>query len=211
MLEKEYKAWLDSEGYQPGTAHNAILSTLVAEEIWVDARARGEIPVSRFSTYKPLLKRYSRFLHSIPFPRWSEFERFVVDNFEATRPSAVTGPSTKPPLTPAQWQALVSSVCSGEEPADTALCIILSIPELSPVAVLELPWRSFDPAFAERIKPLRKKYRTLGESVSSSGGNSAYKRVQRQLYKHAELLGFEVDFHSIARTPEEVRDTARVA
>jgi hypothetical protein len=56
----------------------------------------------------------------------------------------------------------------------------------------------------------KKKVRHLWSYISATP-YGAFVRVQRQLKKHTEALGFEADFFSLAKTPPEVRATARAA
>jgi hypothetical protein len=213
VLEQEYKDWLTHEGFQPSTIATAVASTRNAEKRWANSgagREPGEDPALK--PYKSLLKRYSRFLHSIPFPRWAEWERFVVDNYEATLPTKPRGASTKPALTAKQWQALVATVRAREEPADEVLCLMLShISELEPRAILKMELKAFDPAFSETLAPMKKKRIRFLWSYISSTPYGALARVQRQLKKRTEELGFEADFFSLAKTPARVRETARAA
>ena len=213
MLEQEYKEWMVSENYQPTTIATTLASTRKAEERWRGFPGElSPLTLNALHEYKSLLKRYSRFLHSVPFPRWSEWERFVVDNYEATLPQRQRGPTTKPALTETQWRALVASVCAREEPADAVLCIILShLPELEPRTSLRMEIRAFSPEFAAALEPMKKKRIRFLWSFISSTPVGAYARVKRQLLKRTEELGFEADFFSLAKTPAEVRATARAA
>lgn len=217
MLEESYKNWLEREGYQPRTLATSIASTRSAERAWEKASkisltqgAADSIDSmlidSAIAPYRSLLKRYSRFLHSVPFPRWGVFERFVVDNFEAAKPQ-LHGNLTKSPLTSTQWRNLIALLSDGEEPADDVLLIIMAhLPELEPRKILAMTVKSFDPqleALFARVKKAR--VRHLWEFVSPTP-YGAFARVQRRLKKHAEALGAEIDFHAIAKTPAEVRN-----
>lgn len=208
MLEQQYKDWLTHEGFQPSTIATAVASTRNAEKKWASTGS----DLDSLKQYKALLKRYSRFLHSIPFPRWSAWECFVVDNYEAALPTKPRGASTKPALTAKQWQQLVASLRAHEEPADAVLCLMLShIPQFEPRAILKMELKAFDPAFSEALAPMKKKRIRFLWSYISSTPYGALARVQRQLKKRTEELGFEADFFSLAKTPAEVRETARAA
>ena len=203
MLEVEYRRWLSKEGYQATTVYNSLSSTRVAEKQWQSlqtAELQG-LSETAFASYTTVLKRYSRFLHSIPFPRWSPFERFVVDSFDAAIPPTALGSTRKPSLTQEQWARLVVAVSAGTDPVDRALSSILSM-GLEPREALATPLRLLR-GYADVLEEKRKKNLTLGEYVSA--GEGSYRRVQRQLYKYAEELGFSVDFRSIMRTLKEIR------
>jgi hypothetical protein len=216
MLEDEYKRWLEKEGYQPTTIATSIASTRSAEKKWSgmakELGTLGPLTPRALTFYTSLLKRYSRFLHSIPFPRWSAWERFVVDNFEAATPQKPRGASAKPELTQKQWQSLVASVGALEEPADGVLCLILGhLPELEPRAILKMEVRSFAPTFSTALALIKKKRVRFLWSYISATPVGAYAKVKRQLLKRTEELGFEADFFSLARAAAEARAKAKVA
>lgn len=212
MLEQEYRDWMLGEGYQGSTIATSIASTRNAEKRWSTlASELGPLQLNALASYKSLLKRYSRFLHSIPFHRWSAWERFVVDHYEAILPQKQRGPTTKPELTAKQWKMLAASVCAREEPADEVLCLILShLPEIEPRALLKKEVRDFDPAFAEALAPFKKKRIRYVWSYISSTPDGAFAKVKRQLVRRTEELGFEADFFSLAKTPAAVRAAARL-
>lgn len=214
MLEDSYKKWLEREGYQPRTIATSIASTRSAERKWNEAAdfvlakpgsVESMLAENAIAPYRSLLKRYSRFLHSVPFPRWGAFEKFVVDNFEAAKPQ-LHGNLTKVPLNEAQWRRLIAILNESEDPADDVLLVIAAhLPELEPREILRTPIKNFDPRLEAMFSRIRKaRIRYLWEFVSSTP-YGAFARVQRRLKKHAEMLGFEIDFHAIAKTPVEVR------
>jgi hypothetical protein len=212
MLEDEYKRWLENEGYQATTIATSLASTRSAEKKWLGmATELGALTPNALLQYNTLLKRYSRFLHSIPFPRWSAWERFVVDNYEAALPRP-SGGSTKPELTQQQWRSLVASVSSFDEPVDGVLYLILNhLPELEPRAILRMEVRAFSPAFSAALEPMKKKRVRFLWSYISSTPIGAFAKVRRQLLKRTTELGFETDFFLLARAAAEARAKEKVA
>lgn len=204
MQEEVFKKWLEREGYQPTTINTTLSALHVVEQRWAK---EGRLELT--ATQKPLLKRYSRFLHSVPCHEWQPFDQLVADGVEAAVPGAIRGSSIKNPLTRAQWRALFARVSDSAERVDKALVFILSVPTLEPSAILRLSFeqlaKHLTPALRERLRPLpRKSYASLGDYISESE-RGAYVRVHRRLQKLGAELGFEVDFRSIARTPASVR------
>lgn len=203
MLEKEYRQWLTREGYQPNSVATSLSSTRSAEKIWSESllAVRDMLLEPR----KSVLKRYSRFLHTIPFPRWHDFERFVVDNYEAARPQ-LHGRLTKPPLTASQWQEFISWLSLSEEPENQVLLVLLRLlPEFEPQQALQTPLKDFSPALATLLAPMREaKARHLWDYFSTTP-YGALARLQRRLRAASEELGFQLDFLAIAKTPPEVR------
>ncbi len=205
MLEAEYKEWLIHEGYQQSTIEAGLPSTLVAEQKW----SKAPVSFKATSAQKPLLRRYSRFLHELPRDKWSPFDHFVVKHFDPVRPGAQLGSSTKEPLNVAQWRALVQILASSTSPIDKALLFVVHVATLEAGAVLVLPLDRLSTylpsSLRGRLKSLQAlSYASLSDYVSESE-RSAYVRVHRRLQQLGAQLGFDVDFRCILRTPAEVR------
>jgi hypothetical protein len=214
MLEESYKKWLEREGYQPGTIATSIASTRSAEKKWhetLNVTSGGTGPVetllvdNTLRPYRSMLKRYSRFLHNVPFPRWQKFDQFVANNFEAAKPQ-LHGNLTKEPLDVRQWQKLLALLQAREDATDEVLLVILEhLPAFEPRAILEMQVKSFDPIFDDLLAPMKKARSKYLWSHISTTPYGAFARVQRRLKKHAETLGFEIDFRALAKTPPEAR------
>lgn len=205
-----FKKWLAREGYQTTTINTTLASLRVIEQTWEE---KGHLSLKPFQ--KSLLKRYSRFLHSVPPNKWSLFDRCVADAVEASRPGGTRGPSTKPPLSPAQWQMLFARLSSSEDIVDKVLLFAACVPTLEPAALLRTP---FEALTKHLTTPLRDRLRRLqakeaaagraclGECISATP-RGAYVCAHRRLQKLGLELGFELDFHCLARTSAAVRAT----